>query len=67
MTNRKVTPPTVDEYEQRRISMLLSYAPRTYPCKKCGWPVIDGYCCNTCGDSAPYEPAPDAGVKGPGE
>lgn len=25
-----------------------------YPCQKCGWPVIKGYCCGTCGDSNPY-------------
>lgn len=23
------------------------------PCKDCGYPVIDGYCCNTCGSVMP--------------
>lgn len=51
----KVKPPTQAEYEKRRLQILLSYAPRTYPCGSCGWPVIDGYCCNTCGDTNPRE------------
>jgi hypothetical protein len=64
MTRRNVQPPSVAEYEQASLRMRLSHAPRTYPCKKCGWPVLDGYCCNTCGDDNPSEPAADAGVKG---
>lgn len=23
------------------------------PCRKCGYPVIDGYCCGTCGSNEP--------------
>ncbi len=23
------------------------------PCRECGYPVVDGYCCNTCGSNNP--------------
>ena len=23
------------------------------PCKDCGYPVVDGYCCQTCGSQEP--------------
>lgn len=57
MTDKeKVAPPTPKQYERRRNQILLDYAPSIYACKKCGWPVIDGYCCHTCGDSNPRDP-----------
>ena len=59
---KKIARPTDEEYKHASWRLRLSYAPRTYACMKCGWPVIDGYCCNTCGDDNPSEPAdvPDA-------
>lgn len=23
------------------------------PCKECGYPVVDGYCCGACGSTSP--------------
>ena len=41
--------PTKEEYAEARLRDLLNWAPRIYPCEKCGWPVFDGYLCNYCG------------------
>jgi len=43
------------EYDSAAISLKLCYAPRTYACGTCGWPVIDGYTCTTCGSENPRE------------
>lgn len=43
-------------YERAANELARSYCPRLYPCRKCGWPVADGYCCQTCGTGTPYEP-----------
>lgn len=48
--------PTRKEYNAKVIQLLEDHGPRIYPCKKCGWPVVDGYICETCGDHNPYEP-----------
>jgi hypothetical protein len=59
--------PTDEEYKAEAIRVRLSYAPRVYACMKCGWPVREGFCCNTCGDNNPREPAatsPNEGGKG---
>lgn len=45
--------PHSKEWEADAISLLRSYAPSIYPCKKCGYPVATGYCCHWCGDSSP--------------
>ena len=55
MSKHRIEPPTDEQYQARRLSIVLSYAPRIYACAKCKWPVIDGYCCNTCGDSNPRQ------------
>ncbi len=41
------------EYNRCLHDTLQRFAPRTYPCKKCGAPVADGWCCQYCGDSKP--------------
>jgi hypothetical protein len=52
----KIERPTDEQYKQEAMRVRLSYAPRVFPCMKCGWPVRDGYCCNYCGDNNPSEP-----------
>ena len=33
--------------------MARDFCPPIYACKKCSYPVIEGYCCEFCGDSNP--------------
>lgn len=42
-----------DTWERKANSLARSYCPRIYPCKKCGEPVMQGYCCGYCGDINP--------------
>ncbi len=35
--------------------VAILYAPIIYPCGKCNYPVVDGYVCINCNDSAPYQ------------
>jgi hypothetical protein len=51
----KLKPPTPKEFEQHKIRMALAAVPTIYACKKCGWPVIDGFRCTYCNDSNPSE------------
>ena len=44
--------PTEEQYEEAEKNLAISFCPDIYPCKKCGWPVITGYCCS-CGASSP--------------
>ena len=45
----KTRPPkTYTEYEAARLRLITSYAPRTYNCGSCGWPVITGFMCSYC-------------------
>lgn len=60
--SKKIKPPTEKEFNTRANSIAREFCPRIYACKKCGWPVVNGYCCRTCGDGAPYEAA--HGIKG---
>ena len=41
------------EYKEKALRLRLSYAPKIHPCKHCGHPVRDGYCCGTCGSDTP--------------
>ncbi len=45
--------PTTKQYDTAAIHQALVYAPRIYECQKCGWPVVEGYCCSYCGNSNP--------------
>ncbi len=45
--------PTKKQYAAARIQEALNFAPSIYPCQKCGWPVVQGYCCTNCGDGDP--------------
>lgn len=41
------------EWELEASALARAYCPPIYDCKKCGYPVISGYCCTYCGDSDP--------------
>ena len=45
--------PTPRQYRLAEIDLALSAAPYIFPCGNCGWPVLSGYHCNTCGDTDP--------------
>lgn len=49
----KIKRPTDRQFRDDKLSLLECYAPKIYPCQKCGWAVMDGYCCSTCGDTNP--------------
>lgn len=40
-----------------RLANILAreYVPSIYACKKCGYPVVNGYICTHCGDDNPSE------------
>ena len=42
-------------YHKEKIELAFSYAPRIYPCNRCGHPVADGYICITCGNENPID------------
>jgi len=54
---KKLLPPSGDAYHRALLNTAMSYAPTIYACAKCGWPVVSGYCCGTCGDADPRKPA----------
>lgn len=45
--------PTKEEYLVAKSNLAICFTPHIYPCKKCGWTVISGYCCTSCGDTDP--------------
>jgi hypothetical protein len=45
--------PYSSAWEKKANQLARSYAPYIYPCGKCDGPVMDGYCCTTCGDTNP--------------
>lgn len=57
--NQKIKHPTDEEYSKERLRLLVEHGPKIYACKKCGWPVIKGYCCYTCKDRSPNDTEPD--------
>jgi hypothetical protein len=46
--------PGTEEWEIRAGRFLRSIY-HVYACKKCGAPVLDGYCCTYCYSSTPYK------------
>ncbi len=42
-----------EQWEERANSLARAFCPDIYACKKCEYPVMDGYCCTGCGDSNP--------------
>jgi len=59
MKPKKIKKPTEAQYRKEELQMALDYAPTIYACAECGWPVISGYCCNTCGNTDPRNPKDD--------
>lgn len=45
--------PYSDKWEEHAGRLARSYAPEIYPCAKCNWPVVSGYCCHYCGTNNP--------------
>lgn len=54
-TDRYKHEPFTDGWEKAADRVARNYAPEAYPCGKCGYPVLRGYCCTRCGDSNPDE------------
>ena len=48
-------PPSQEEYCSAELEVLVSHAPRVFPCDQCHWPVCDGYQCVYCGNESPQE------------
>ena len=46
------------EWERVANNIARSFCPSIYPCGKCEYPVVDGYCCTSCGDTNPRERRP---------
>ena len=44
----KMMKPFSPQYYKLALAALYAYAPRVYPCRECGGPVIYGYCCHRC-------------------
>lgn len=57
--------PMPEEYDLAVIGILKWFAPKIYPCHKCGWPVVEGYVCNYCQDQNPSEPAEETTLTAP--
>jgi hypothetical protein len=53
--SRPRPPKTEAEYRDHANALARSFAPDIRACKKCGWPVVSGYCCTYCGDANPSE------------
>ena len=49
---RKIKSNTL-KWEKLANLLARSYCPTIYACKECGYPVIVGYCCETCGSNSP--------------
>lgn len=47
--------PHSKEYKKLVYQEAIAFCPQIYPCQKCGYPVINGYCCPNCHDSNPSE------------
>lgn len=51
----KIKPPKDDvEYNKAKTSYVMAhFGDRVRKCRDCGWPCMDGYCCNVCGSANP--------------
>lgn len=50
---KKWPQPYSAKWEKLADQQARGYCPTIYPCQKCGFPVIKGYVCGSCGDSDP--------------
>ena len=51
-TYRKMIPYT-EKWEKEANALARSWCWNIKPCRDCGHPVMDGYCCGTCGSTNP--------------
>lgn len=49
--------PASEEWHRRAVAVALNYSPDIYPCRRCGWPVADGYECPCSGEADTERPA----------
>ena len=42
------------KWERLADAVARGFAPSLYPCAKCGYPVLSGYCCSGCQTSDPH-------------
>lgn len=45
--------PDKEVYRKEADKLARDFCPPIYPCKECGYPVINGYCCIYCGSTDP--------------
>jgi hypothetical protein len=45
--------PYTDRWERLANNVARSYSPPIHPCVHCGYPVVEGYCCEHCGSALP--------------
>jgi len=45
--------PHTPQWERMANELARGYAPSIHPCRHCGGPVVDGYCCERCGSATP--------------
>lgn len=55
MVNYKDIDPNSTKWYILSCKVAREFCPPIYPCKKCNYPVIQGYCCENCGDNNPSE------------
>jgi hypothetical protein len=61
-TTEKIDPPTESQYNRDKLALALSIAPNIYPCRHCGWPVLQGYCCTYCHSRLPFGKCEDESI-----
>jgi hypothetical protein len=49
---KKILPYSL-EWEREYDTIVRSYIPLIKPCSVCNHPVVDGFCCTTCGNVNP--------------
>lgn len=49
---KKIKPHT-QYWERRADELARSFAPPIAPCRHCGYPVVEGYCCTYCKSGTP--------------
>ena len=51
--SKKYPEPYSEKWNSLAYRVARDYCPTIYPCKKCNYPVVEGYCCHGCGTSEP--------------
>jgi|WetSurMetagenome_2_1015567.scaffolds.fasta_scaffold647904_3 hypothetical protein len=53
MPKVKVFKGSEDKWLKMAANLAFSYCPTIYECKRCHYPVVDGYVCHYCGSETP--------------